>query len=273
MKLGTTLRVMGPQSTRPLLRAAAELAEEAGLASLWVADHIAIPPDDAEGSGGRYLDPLTSLAYLAGVTQRIALGTGVLVLPYRPGLPTAKAIATLQELSDNRLLLGVGIGWMAAEFRALGRDRSSRGKDSDAMLEFLHRCFADDEVTANGQPFLFKPRPPRPPIYVGGRPPHALERCLRYGDGWFPMRQPPEKLAPHIAALRARADALGRAAPDIVALAGLPLHAPAAALALARDYRAAGVTHLVHGTRYDNRDEFAQQAEMLGQLIDRLAKE
>ncbi len=273
MKLGITIRVMGPQSTRPLLRTVAETAETAGLASLWVADHIAIPPDDAEGSGGRYLDPLTSLAYLAGATRRIALGTGVLVLPYRPPLPTAKAIATLQELSDNRLLLGVGIGWMAAEFRALGRDRGRRGADSDAMLEFLHRCFAADEVTLNGQPFLFKPRPPRPPIYIGGRPPHALERTLRFGDGWFPMRQPPEKLAPPIADLRRRAQALGRAAPEIVALASLPLHDREAAFMMARDYRAAGVTHLVHGARYETGDEFATQAGTLAQLIARLGEE
>ena len=103
MKLGLALRVMGPASTREILHECAVAADEAGIDDLWVADHIAIPPDDAEGSGGRYLDPLSALAWLAGSTRAIGLGTGVLILPYRPPLPTAKAIATVQELSGGRL--------------------------------------------------------------------------------------------------------------------------------------------------------------------------
>ena len=90
MKLGLYLRNMGPQSTRATILECAHAAEAAGIDDLWVADHIAIPPDDAEGSGGRYLDPLATLAFLAGATTRIGLGTGVLVLPYRPPLATAK---------------------------------------------------------------------------------------------------------------------------------------------------------------------------------------
>ncbi len=89
MKLGVHLRVMGPQSTPALLQECARAAEELGLDELWVADHIAIPPDDAEGSGGRYLDPLATLAFLAAATQRFGLGTAVLNLPSRPALPTA----------------------------------------------------------------------------------------------------------------------------------------------------------------------------------------
>ena len=164
MKLGAIVRLMGPQSTRDILVECVLAAEAAGLDDVWVPDHIAIPPDDAKGSGGRYLDPLTSLAYLAGVTNRIGLGTAILNLPYRPALPTAKALATLQELSGGRLRLGVGVGWMKAEFRALGVDRSRRGRITDETLDFLQRCFAADEVEANGQPFLFLPRPERPPI-------------------------------------------------------------------------------------------------------------
>ncbi len=142
MRLGVVLRVMGPASTRGILLECAQAAEQAGIDDLWVVDHIAIPPDDAEGSGGRYLDPLATLAYLAGVTSEIGLATGVLVLPYRPPLPTAKAIATVQELSGGRLMLGVGVGWMAAEFRALGVERSQRGRLTDETLAFLRRCFA-----------------------------------------------------------------------------------------------------------------------------------
>src|SRR5688572_33222501 len=126
MQLGVAVRSMGPQSRPDVLLECVRIAERSGLADIWVVDHVAIPPDDAEGSGGRYLDPLTALAWLAGATERIGLGTAVLVVPYRPALPTAKVIATLQELSGGRLALGVGAGWMEAEFRALGVPRERR---------------------------------------------------------------------------------------------------------------------------------------------------
>src|SRR3989442_845777 len=129
MRLGVALRSMGPQSTRETLVAAARAADALpAIADLWVVDHIAIPLDDAEGSDGRYLDPLATLAYLAGVTSRVGLGTAVLVLPYRPALPTAKWIATVQELSGGRLSLRVGVGWMAAEFRRLRTRRRRPGR-------------------------------------------------------------------------------------------------------------------------------------------------
>ncbi len=162
MKLGLYLRNMGPQSTRATIVACARAAEAAGIDDLWVADHVAIPPDQAEGSGGRYLDPLATLAFLAGATERIGLGTGVLVLPYRPALATAKWVATIQELAVGRFTLGVGVGWMEPEFRAVGVPYRERGRATDATLELFGRCFADDVVESNGQPFLFLPRPPRP---------------------------------------------------------------------------------------------------------------
>ncbi len=93
MNFGITIRSCGAESTRELLVDCARAAERAGLDDLWIQDPIAIPPDDAEGSGGRYLDPLTTLAYLAACTSEIGLGTGVLNLPYRAPLPTAKALA------------------------------------------------------------------------------------------------------------------------------------------------------------------------------------
>src|SRR5215831_5196213 len=154
MQVGIVVRNMGPQSSREALVEIARAIDAATpIADLWVADHVAIPPDDAEGSVGRYLDPLATLAFLAGATTRVGLGTAVLVLPYRPPLPTAKWIATVQELSAGRLRLGVGVGWMRAEFRALGVDLRRRGAITDATLAFLDRCFADDVVEANGQPF------------------------------------------------------------------------------------------------------------------------
>lgn len=263
MKLGLYLRNMGPQSAPSTLLECAHTAEAAGIDDLWVADHIAIPPDDAEGSGGRYLDPLATLAYLAGATSRIGLGTGVLVLPYRPPLATAKWVATIQELSAGRLLLGVGAGWMDAEFRASGADRARRGAVTDATLEFLHRCFANDEVEANGQRFLFLPRPARPLIFVGGSPPHALRRMVRFGDGWMPMARDAAQLRPLVAQLREAAAAAGRPSPEVVVLTSLPLDDPTRAAAQARAFADLGATRLVQGWRYPDARAFAHAAELL----------
>lgn len=149
MNLGITIRTMGPQSTPSIVKECVVSADQAGLDSLWVAEHIAIPPDDAEGSGGRYLDPLTTLAYLAACTERITLGTGVMILPYRPPLVAAKAIATIQELSGERLALGVGIGWMKPEFKALGIRFDQRVRDSERALAFLHEAFGQHVVNTH----------------------------------------------------------------------------------------------------------------------------
>ena len=160
METGVVIRNMGSQSTRDTIAGCVCVAEEMGFESVWIVDHIAIPPDDAEGSGGRYLDVLATLAWLAGITKRVKLGSGVLVLPYRAALPTAKQIATVQELSGNRLIMGMGIGWMDSEFKALGLNRHTRGRVSDETLAFLNDCFSRDQFEANGQKLLFKPGPP-----------------------------------------------------------------------------------------------------------------
>jgi probable F420-dependent oxidoreductase len=267
MEIGITLRNMGPQSRPDTLEACARAADEAGLESLWITDHLAIPPDDAEGSGGRYTDPLTTLAWLAGRTGRIRLGTGVLILPYRRPLPTAKAVATVQELSGGRLLLGVGVGWMEAEFRALGVDRARRGRDTDAALALIHRCFADAEVEAHGQRFLFDPRPARPPIYVGGHGEHALRRTVRYGDGWMPMTSDPTKLAPAAARLAELARGAGKEAPGIVAFGGVALDDPARARDRLDELASLGVVRFIQAVRYDDADGYRRVVDRIAPLL------
>lgn len=263
MHVGVTLRNMGDQATPKTMAVCARAAETAGLESIWVVDHIAIPPDDAEGSNGRYVDPLVSLAWLAGMTTHIRLGVGVLILPYRPPLPTVKQIASIQELSGERLLLGAGIGWMDPEFRALGVDRHRRGRLADDTLAFLRTCFDNDTVTANGQTFLFRPRPARPPIYIGGRAPHALRRAAKFGDGWLPMGMSPEQLP------KARADyaeicaAAGKPVGEIVVIGGLPLGDTGAAAQRLSDFREAGAVRFVLGARYADSGEYQQQLDAL----------
>lgn len=261
MKIGIYLRNMGKPAGREFIRDCAETAEAVGIDDLWVYDHLAIPPDEAQGSGGYYLDPLATLAFAAAVTERIGLGTGVLDLPYRPALPTAKWIASLQTLSGGRLRLGVGVGWMEAEFRALGVDRSRRGALTDETLELLHRCFAADEVTVNGQPFLFLPRPERPPIFVGGTGPHALRRAARFGDGWMPNTFDPEKLRGPIGELRRLAHAAGKPDPEVVVSGRLSLDDEEALNTRLRALAEVGVTRVALNIAYGTVEEFQRLAE------------
>ncbi len=267
MDIGVTLRNMGPQSQVSILQVGAQRADELGFDSLWITDHIAIPPDDAEGSGGRYTDPLTTLAWLGGLTKRIKLGAGVLIVPYRPALPTAKAIATVQELTGNRLLLGLAVGWMDAEFRALGIDRHQRGRITDEVLEFLNRCFTHDVVTSNEQPFIFSPRPPAPPIYIGGSAPHALKRAIRFGHGWLPMVRSPVRLVQDIKLYEEMAEASGVQPGPITVMTSLPLDESARASDLLGDYAELGVERLVTSFRYDTADEYLAGLDTLAPLL------
>ena len=263
MKLGLYLRNMGPQSTRETLVECAQHAEAAGIDDLWVADHIAIPPDQSEGSGGRYLDPLATLAYLSGITSRINIGPGVLVLPYRPALATAKWVATIQELSGGRLLFGAGVGWMDSEFRIVGEKRSRRGRVTDEMLAYLLQCFAGDEMEANGERFLFLPRPQRPPIYIGGAPEYALDRVVRFGEGWMPMRIEPENLKPHVDSLCEQMRAAGKEAPQVAPMVSLNLDEPSASADKLNAFSQAGATRMVYAWRYADAKEFMQAVDIL----------
>jgi probable F420-dependent oxidoreductase len=270
MKLGIALRSMGQEANATLLTECVHAAERAGLADVWIQDHLAIPPDDAEGSGGRYLDPLTTLAFLAARSETIGLGVGVLNLPYRAPLPTAKALATVQELSGGRLRLGVGVGWMKAEFQALGVPRSRRGRLTDETLAFIRRAFegedGGDEMEAHGQRFLFLPRPERPPIFIGGAPPHALERTVAYGDGWLPMVRDPETLREPVERLRELAERVGRPNPQVKAMTALPLDEPGRARERLGLLAEVGVSSLVVGIRYASAAEFEDLAGRLAAL-------
>src|SRR5947209_3994967 len=190
-----------------------------------------------------------SLPARCRATTRVGLGTSVLVLPYRPPLLVAKWVATVQELSGGRLMLGVGIGWMAAEFRALGVDYRRRGALSEEALDLLDRCFAADVVEVNGQPFLFRPRPSRPPLFVGGQPPFAFRRALAHRGGWMPMGLAPDALAPCVAELRAAAAGRGLPSPEVAVLTSLPLEDLDRTRTLLVRYAEAGAARVIHGAR------------------------
>jgi probable F420-dependent oxidoreductase len=267
MKIGTAIRNMGPAATSACIVHCATKAEAIGLEHIWTVDHIAIPPDDAEGSNGRWLDPLATIAFLAAATSRIQLGISVLVLPYRPALPTAKWVASIQELSGGRLLLGVGPGWMQPEFTALGIDRKKRGQITDQTIDFIRECFdaPNDVVEMNGQAFLFRPKPAAPPIYVGGMTDRALERTIRCGDGWLPVGIDPEKLQPRIERLKELAAAAGKPCPDIILIGTLPDDQAQAVDQLAQ-CQELGATDYIQASRYANEQEFDRIALRLEDL-------
>jgi alkanesulfonate monooxygenase SsuD/methylene tetrahydromethanopterin reductase-like flavin-dependent oxidoreductase (luciferase family) len=154
---------------------------------------------------------------------------------------------------------------MHAEFRALGVPRSRRGALTDEGLGFIHRCFERDEVEANGQSFLFLPRPERPPIYIGGSGRHALERTVAFGDGWLPMGGDPKKLREPILELGELAAKAGKAAPEVKLMTALPLDQPERAIELVGALTEVGVTSLIQGVRYDELPEFESSAARLAE--------
>ena len=267
MKFGIAVRNMGPQSNRTTIRACARIAEQAGFDALFVSDHLCIPPDQTEGSGGRYLDVLATLAFLAGATEKIRIGVSVLVVPYRPAVLTAKQVATIQELSGERMILGVGVGWMKPEFDALGVNLRRRGAITDDTLGVIHHLFSADAPGAyNGvlvkfPSFVFLPRPKRPPIWVGGNGPAAMNRALKFGDGWHPML-PASELKVKVEELRSRASAAARPVPEIVVRRGLRLDDVAAARAKVAAEKEAGATYFILDLgRYPDEHSFGKSVE------------
>jgi probable F420-dependent oxidoreductase len=178
--------------------AIAEKAEELGYSSLWTNDHILIPADLPEPFGN-LLETFTTLSYLAARTETIRLGTGILVLPQRDPLLVAKQAATVHHLSGGRLVLGLGVGWIAQEYSFLRTDFGSRGQLADEYIAAIRVLFESDRPAYHGDHInfsdaLFSPRPRTPiPIVVGGSSKPALRRAARLGDGWYGLRLSPEE--------------------------------------------------------------------------------
>jgi len=154
---------------------------------------------------------------------------------------------------------------MDSEFQALGVDRHQRGRLSDETLAFLHECFGNDVVTANGQSFLFKPRPARPPIYIGGSAPHAIDRALKYGDGWLPMGRL-DKITPQIGEYRERSEELQGKPGEVVTFASLPEGDVDGAREVIARHEAAGVTRVIIGRPYESAEDWAPTFELLSAL-------
>jgi probable F420-dependent oxidoreductase len=203
------------------LAALARAADDAGFFYVAVCDHVAIPRPLAKAMGTTWYDTWTTLGFLAGVTSRVRLLSHVSVLPYRHPLMTAKAVCTLDTVSNGRAILGVGAGHAADEFVALGIDFSQRGALLDEAIDAVRGALVDEFPEHDGPHWSFKdvgvgPRPvqqPRPPIWVGGSAPASLRRAAEKGDGWLPQGTPRAQMPEQIATIRALREKAGIAEP------------------------------------------------------------
>ena len=180
------------------MRRVATAAEAAGLFYLAVSDHVAVPRSHAAAMSTTWYDAIATLGFLAAATKRIRLLSYVWVAPYRHPLITAKAFATLDALSNGRVILGVGAGHVEAEFAALGVDFKRRGALLDEAIDLIVAAWSDEFPTHVGKTWSVRdlgqrPHPvqqPRPPIWIGGSTPAALRRVAERGDGWLPQGVP-----------------------------------------------------------------------------------
>jgi len=192
MKLGICLPHYGRPIEVPRLLEVVRHAEAQGLDSVWVTDHVIVPRQANIIYREDMLDPLAVLPWLAGVTSRIALGTSVVILPYRSPIPVAKLLASVDVLSGGRLMVGAAIGWMEGEFDALGVPFKERVSRSEEALELFRTLWTQEHPEIETKhhhlhDVTFSPMPlqkPRPPLYVGGSSEGALRRVARFGDGW-----------------------------------------------------------------------------------------
>src|SRR5579863_7865812 len=176
MRLGIHLPHIGRKASPDAIRRAAIQAEELGFADVWVSEHIIIPKGANYPPSPNFWDPVLTLTWAAACTRRGRLGTSVLVLPMRHPLPLAKELATLQNLSQGRLILGGGVGWMEAEFNALGVPFRERGRRMDEGIAMMRAVWNDDPVSFEAKyipavidSMRILPRPEKPiPIWIGG---------------------------------------------------------------------------------------------------------
>ena len=228
-KFGTFLYQTQPQS----VAAVARKAEELGFESLWIPEHLILPvqyksPYPYTSSGRMPAppdvplhDPMLALAFVAGITSTIRLATGIFVLPLRNPFATAKAVVSLDVLSGGRFIFGVGIGWLAEEFDAVGMNFKDRALRTREYIELMKQLWSADVPSYRGKTVAiegckFMPKPvqkPHPPFVFGGHTEPSLRRAARLGDGWYGIAESVEEIARVVDRLREHERAAARPKP------------------------------------------------------------
>jgi probable F420-dependent oxidoreductase len=231
MRFGVALPTYPKGATVEGFVKVAQAAEELGFVSAWTTDHVIMPVDQA-GAYAEIFEPLMSLAYLAALTERVKLGISVIVVPQRNGIVLAKELATLDQLSRGRLIVGVGAGWNEDEFRMLdAADRfKRRGAYLDETIEVWHHLWSSPEKPFKGRFYdlpavAFAPgtySTDGPPIWVGGPSEGARRRAGRFGAAWHPVGMTAQAIAEQYPLVKQAAEEAGRPAPEIAPR--LPVH-------------------------------------------------
>lgn len=202
----------------------ARLVEAAGFDSIWVGDHIVMPDSPTNGRGSGLdmprLEAVVALTYIAAHTARVRLATGVIVLPQRHPLLLAKQLASLDTLSGGRLIVGVGVGWLEPELRAMGVSMDERGPRMDEYLAAMRALWSEERPSYHGRYVAFSglsarplpPQQPHPPIIVGGSSPPAYRRAIEQANGWYGFSLDVEAAARALAGLRRAAERSERGA-------------------------------------------------------------
>ena len=226
MKFGVALGRLNPAFFVPVV----DEAERLGYESVWLPEHLVFPIEMAGSPFAAQdhppvppstpvFDAFGYLSFLAGRTEHVRLGTHVYLLGLRHPFISARAIATLDIVSGGRAIVGIGAGWLASEWEAIGLDFASRGRRVDEALDVCKRLWTDEVIEQHGEffdfgPVMFEPKPvqkPHPPVIVGGESPPALRRAARAGDGWIGLDHTLDSIGDPIERLRQLRAEAGRA--------------------------------------------------------------
>jgi probable F420-dependent oxidoreductase len=273
LSVGIHLPQFGRAATEGSVEGAAQQAERLGFADVWVSDHLVVPAGQSY-PGPYILDPLMALAFAAAATTRVGLGTSVLVAPqYASPLALANSLASLDAMSGGRLTLGMGIGWAAAEFQALGVPFAHRAPRLVEMIEILRAAWTTDPTEHVGTHYgsftrvRVLPKPAHPiPVWLGGREPAAVERACRIGEGYHGIRISPDQAVEFVGRVREL-----RPEPAFT----ISLRITWDVEALDRDrmaeevarYEAAGVQHLVITPRGGHPAQWRDQVEAVASAV------
>lgn len=225
MEFGICIPHYGKPIDVPGIIANVRRAEALGFDSVWVTDHVVVPRSMNIIYRDHMLEPVALLSHIAALVPRVKLGTSVLILPYRNPVVLAKMLATIDQLSGGRLIVGVGGGWMTEEFAALDTSFSERGKISDEYLRLLREMWSHETLSFHGQYTEFNDMQVSPlpvqshlPVWVGGISARARRRAAEFGDGWHATALPPEALAEGYRHLKDMWKKYGRAGEPVLSM-------------------------------------------------------